>query len=119
MDRLQCAIEFVHFLGRRKYVSGLLDRLVGRGLDGNTHAPLISLADRSISTILANRFWVRFLVRSMQFSQSRTCSCTVISDRGGLNVVSVEPVALVQNRPGDPCKLVGERRGKLVLVHPL
>ncbi len=27
-------------------MSGLLDRLASRGLDGNTHAPLVSLADR-------------------------------------------------------------------------
>lgn len=35
--------------GSRFYVSGLFDRLVGRGLDGSTHAPLISLADRPAS----------------------------------------------------------------------
>ena len=33
-------------IGSRGYVSGLFDRLAGRGLDGNTHAPLVSLAER-------------------------------------------------------------------------
>ena len=34
-------------IGCRRYVSGLLDRHAGRGLDGNTRASLVSLADRS------------------------------------------------------------------------
>jgi len=32
--------------GSRWYVSGLFDRLAGRGLDGNTHASLVFLTDR-------------------------------------------------------------------------
>jgi hypothetical protein len=38
MDRLWCANEFEHFIEGRKYVSGLLDRLGCRGLDGNARA---------------------------------------------------------------------------------
>jgi len=43
MDRLLIASELCVDCGSRWYVSGLCDRLAGRGLDGNTHARLASL----------------------------------------------------------------------------
>lgn len=46
MDRLRLASGILQDIGSRGYVSGLFDRLAGRGHDGNTHAPLVSLADR-------------------------------------------------------------------------
>ena len=49
MDQLHVARESLQAFGSRLYVSGLSDRHAGRGHDGNTHAPLISLADRSSS----------------------------------------------------------------------
>ncbi len=52
-------------------LSGLFDRHAGRGLDGSTHARLVSLADRPAldiwATIWVNRLWARILIRSMQF----------------------------------------------------
>jgi len=47
MDRLLFARENLLDTGSRWYVSGLFDRHAGRGLDGSTHARLVSLADRS------------------------------------------------------------------------
>jgi len=81
MDRLLFARENLLDTGSRWYVSGLFDRHAGRGLDGSTHARLVSLADRSAldiwATIWVNRLWVRILIRSMQFSQSRIGSGVV------------------------------------------
>ena len=59
MDRLLIASEILQDFGSRSYVSGLFDRLAGRGLDGSTHAPLVSLADRLLPTIWVIRLWVR------------------------------------------------------------
>ncbi len=63
MDRLHFAREILLDVGNRSYVPGLFDRLAGRGLDGSTHAPLVSLADRLPSmlraTIWVIRLWVR------------------------------------------------------------
>jgi hypothetical protein len=41
--------------GSRGYVSGLFDRLAGRGLDGSTRAPLASLADRLLGNHLGHQ----------------------------------------------------------------
>jgi hypothetical protein len=72
MDWLLFARGNLHGIGSRRYVSGLFGQHAGCGLDGNTHAPLVSLADRFTGTIWVIRLWVRCLVRSMQSSQSRT-----------------------------------------------
>jgi len=55
MNRLPFASERAWCVGSRKYVSGLFDRLAGRGLDGNTLAPLISLADRLVFNPLGHQ----------------------------------------------------------------
>ena len=61
MDQLHVARESLQAFGSRLYVSGLSDRHAGRGHDGNTHAPLISLADRSSSDHLGYQTLGAFL----------------------------------------------------------
>ena len=61
MDRLLFAREILLDVGSRLYVSGLFDRLVGRGLDGNTHAPLVSLTDRLTSSHQGHQTFGAFL----------------------------------------------------------
>jgi len=56
MDRLQGAIEILQGVGSRSYVSGLFDRLAGRGLDGSTHASSVSLADRLFQPVWSSDF---------------------------------------------------------------
>jgi len=50
-DRLRLAREISQDTGSRRYVSSLLDRHAGRGLDGSAHALLVLLADRSAHDI--------------------------------------------------------------------
>ena len=66
MDRLQFASEKLLDIGSRGYVSGLFDRHAGRGLDGNTHTPLVSLADRFYWNHLGHQTLGALLIRSMQ-----------------------------------------------------
>ena len=47
--------------------------LAGRGLDGNTHAPLVSLADRLASNHLGHQTLVRVLIRSMSSLSRELC----------------------------------------------
>ena len=61
MDRLLLASEILLDIGSRRYVSGLFDRLAGRGHDGNTHAPLLSLADKSTGDHLGHQSLGAFL----------------------------------------------------------
>ena len=67
MDRLLFAREILLDVGSRSYVSGLFDRLAGRGLVVSTHALFFSLSDRLLLTPLAFRNRVRILIRSMQY----------------------------------------------------
>src|SRR6476620_12719816 len=50
----------------------LFDRLAGRGLDGNTHASLVSLADRLASNHLGHQTFDAFIDPFHTFSLSRT-----------------------------------------------
>ncbi len=54
-----------HVAGSRRYVSGLLDRLAGRGLDGDTRALLVSLADRLPGNRLGHQTSSAQFLRSM------------------------------------------------------
>ena len=52
--------------------SGVFDRLAGGGLDGNTHASLVSLADRLASNHLRHQTLDAFVDPFRAFSRSRT-----------------------------------------------
>jgi hypothetical protein len=55
MDRLRFARENVRRKRKLLICIRLFDRLAGRGLDGNTHASLVSLADRLASNHLGHQ----------------------------------------------------------------
>jgi hypothetical protein len=70
MDRLRFPREIVR--GKRKSL-GLFDRLAGRGgLDGNTHASLVSLPDRLTSNHSGHQTLDAFIDPFHAFSLSRT-----------------------------------------------
>lgn len=92
--------------GSRFYVSGLFDRLAGRGLDGSTLAPLISLADRpgfgqigrQIQDAYINPFHASF-IRELGHAHPA-------SDRG-FEQMGVKRLSRSQNAPAYPRQLVG------------
>ena len=117
MDRLLFASELAWFGGSRIYVSGLCDRLAGRGLVGRTLAPLISLADRLAGNHSGHQIPGALIDPFHAVSQSRTGSGSGL-DCADLVLVGVEGPAVVQDTPGDARQFVGERCCKLVAVEP-
>ena len=94
-----------------------VDRRAGRGLDGNTHAPLISLAERPPSGHLGHQIQGAFIDPFHAVPQSRTGRRPRL-DRRGLEV-GIEGLVVAQDAPGDAGQLVGQRDGELVPVQPL
>jgi hypothetical protein len=101
MDRLLLASEILQDIGSRRYVSGLFDRLAGRGHDGNTHAPLLSLADRSAGDHLGHQSPGAFLdpfhavISIANWGEDQRLDCC------SLNPVDIECLAVPQDTPGD------------------
>ena len=78
MDRLRFAIE--NSYGYRKSLLCIrpVDRLAGRGHDGNTHAPLVSLADRLSSNHSGHQTLGAFFVPFHAFILNRELRSDVI-----------------------------------------
>ena len=93
---------------------GSVDRRAGRGLDGNTHAPLISLADRLSSSHSGHQIQGASIDPFHAAPQSRTRSRRRLNRRG--LKVAIEGLAVAQDAPGDARELVGQGNGKFVLV---
>jgi hypothetical protein len=93
-----------------------VDRRVGPGLDGNTHAPLISLRDRLPGSHKGTDSGSVY--RSVPWSSSIASSVETAArlpwSRGG-----VESLVVAQHAPGDAGELVGQRNGELVPVQPV
>jgi hypothetical protein len=94
-----------------------IDRHAGRGLDGNTHAPLISLADRPTSSRLGHQIQGASINPFHAIPQSRTRSRGQL-DRRDLKV-GVEGFVVAQDTPDDARELVGQGHSELVPVQPL
>jgi hypothetical protein len=86
--------------------NGLFDRLAGRGLDGNTHASLVSLADRLTSNHLGHQ------------TLSVANSGEVGSDSYHLVTRGFEGLLVAQDAPGDPRQFVGQGGCQLVAMEP-
>src|ERR1043166_7813158 len=91
-----------------------VSRRAGRGLDGNTHAPLISLADRPTSSHSGHQIQGASIDPFHAAPQSRTRSRRRLNRRG--LKVAIEGLAVAQDAPGDARELVGQGNGKFVLV---
>ena len=96
-----------------------VDRRVGRGLDGNTHAPLISLAERPRgAAIRVARFGARLSIRSMQILNRELGSRPRLLDPRDLEV-GIECSVVAQHAPGDAGKFVGQCHRELIPMQPL
>jgi hypothetical protein len=94
-----------------------VDRRAGRGLDGNTHAPLISLADRPSSGHSGHQIQGASIDPFHADPQLRTWSRQRL-DRHGLKM-GIEGLVVAQDAPGDTGELVGQGDGELVPVQSL
>src|ERR1043166_5693416 len=94
-----------------------VSRRAGRGLHGNTHAPLISLADRPTSSHSGHQIQGASIDPFHAGPQSRTRSRWRL-DRRGLEV-AIEGLVVAQDAPADAGELVGKRHRELVSVQPL
>ena len=117
MDRLRFAREILRGLRKSLICIRPVARRAGRGLDGNTHAPLISLPERPPSSHLGHQIQGASIDPFHAVPQSRTWSRWRLY-RPGLEVGIKGPI-VAQNTPGDAGQFVGKRHREFVFVQSL
>ena len=92
---------------------------MGRGLDGNTHAPVVSLADRFFCNPMCHQTLGAFFIRSMLILNRELGNIFVRLNGYLLTIDFVKYSPMPQDTPGNSGKLVGKSNSQLVLVHSI
>src|SRR6516225_12014016 len=92
--------------------------IAGRGLDGNTHVSLVSLADRLASNHWGHQTLDAFIDPFHAFFSIANSNEASASDCHGLTTGDVENLLVAQDAPGDPRQFVGQGCCQLVAMQP-